>query len=106
MNSEIAKSRIGEVIRIDTVTSTQADFLATHVPVNNIHIRKKWDSKSDAQVMEVYDIVKEITDQKEDIEKILRSLFLPKLNLKEKPLAPRKNSPSVRNRGPRRGKKG
>ena len=30
MNSEIAKSRIGEVIRIDTVTSTQADFLATH----------------------------------------------------------------------------
>ena len=29
MNSEIAKSRIGEVIRIDTVTSTQADFLAT-----------------------------------------------------------------------------
>ena len=44
MNSEIAKSRIGEVIRIDTVTSTQADFLATHVPVQNIHIRKKWDS--------------------------------------------------------------
>lgn len=40
MNSEIAKSRIGEVIRIDTVTSTQADFLATHVPVQNIHIRK------------------------------------------------------------------
>ena len=36
MNSEIAKSRIGEVIRIDTVTSTQADFLATHVPVQNI----------------------------------------------------------------------
>lgn len=47
MNSEIAKSRIGEVIRIDTVTSTQADFLATHVPVQNIHIRKKWDSKAD-----------------------------------------------------------
>lgn len=47
MNSEIAKSRIGEVIRIDTVTSTQADFLATHVPVQNIHIRKKWDSKTD-----------------------------------------------------------
>ena len=51
MNSEIAKSRIGEVIRIDTVTSTQADFLATHVPVQNIHIRKKWDSKSDNNVM-------------------------------------------------------
>ena len=38
MNSEIAKSRIGEVIRIDTVTSTQADFLATHVPIQNIYI--------------------------------------------------------------------
>lgn len=47
MISEIAKSRIGEVIRIDTVTSTQADFLATHVPVNNIHIKKKWDSKTE-----------------------------------------------------------
>ena len=42
MNSEIAKSRIGEVIRIDTVASTQADFLATHVPVNHIHIKKKF----------------------------------------------------------------
>ena len=47
MVSEIAKSRIGEVIRIDTVTSTQADFLATHVPVSNIHIKKKWDSKTE-----------------------------------------------------------
>lgn len=52
MNSEIAKRRIGEVIRIDTVTSTQADFLATHVPVNNIHIRKKWNSKSDKVMSE------------------------------------------------------
>lgn len=52
MNSEIAKDRIGEVIRIDTVTSTQADFLATHVPVKNIHIRKKWDSKSDRVMTE------------------------------------------------------
>lgn len=52
MNSEIAKSRIGEVIRIDTVTSTQADFLATHVPVQNIHIRKKWDSKTDKVMSE------------------------------------------------------
>lgn len=47
MVSEITKSRIGEVIRIDTVTSTQADFLATHVPVSNIHIKKKWDSKTE-----------------------------------------------------------
>lgn len=52
MNSEIAKSRIGEVIRIDTVTSTQADFLATHVPVQNIHIRNKWDSKTDKVMSE------------------------------------------------------
>lgn len=47
MVSEIAKSRIGEVIRTDTVTSAQADFLATHVPVSNIHIKKKWDSKTE-----------------------------------------------------------
>ena len=52
MNSESAKSRIGEVIRIDTVTSTQADFLATHVPVQNIHIRKNYyKDGSDAYLM-------------------------------------------------------
>ena len=48
MNSEIAKSRIGEVIRIDTVTSTRADFLATHVPVSKYSYKRKiGDSKTD-----------------------------------------------------------
>ncbi len=31
MNSQIAKKRIGDVIRVDTITSSQADFMATHV---------------------------------------------------------------------------
>lgn len=47
MISSIAKERISEVIRVDTVTSSQADFLATHVPIKKINIRKKWDGKTE-----------------------------------------------------------
>lgn len=43
MNSEIAKKRISEVVRIDTVSSSQADFLATHVPLKKIQVMRKYD---------------------------------------------------------------
>lgn len=52
MIAEIAKKRIGEVIRTDTIASNQADFLATHVPLSGIHIKKKWDSKIDQTLTE------------------------------------------------------
>lgn len=32
MNTAIAKKRINQVLRIDSIDSTDSDFLATHVP--------------------------------------------------------------------------
>lgn len=52
MVTGIAKNRIGEVIRIDTVTSSQADFLATHVPVEHIQIKNKWNGKVEQELSE------------------------------------------------------
>lgn len=43
MNIEIAKQRLSEVVRVDTITSTYGDFLATHVPFNNIQLQKNYD---------------------------------------------------------------
>lgn len=45
MNSEIVKSRINEVLRPDTMTTSRADFLATHVPLKNIELYSKFDPK-------------------------------------------------------------
>ncbi len=38
MNIEIAKTRINEVIKTDVVTSSTADFIATHVPLKKIKV--------------------------------------------------------------------
>ena len=45
MNSEIAKQRINEVLRPDTMTTSNGDFLATHVTVNGIELYSKYDIK-------------------------------------------------------------
>lgn len=44
MNSEVAKQRLSEVVRIDTITSSYGDFLATHVPFKQIQLQKVYDS--------------------------------------------------------------
>lgn len=41
MNSEIAKSRISEVMKVDTITTEQYDFMATHVPVTKLYLLNK-----------------------------------------------------------------
>lgn len=43
MNSEIAKQRLSEVVRIDTITSSFGDFMATHVPFKQIQVQKEFD---------------------------------------------------------------
>lgn len=43
MNSEIAKQRLSEVVRIDTITSSFGDFMATHVPFKQIQLQKEYD---------------------------------------------------------------
>lgn len=39
MNSEVAKQRLTEVVRIDTITSSYGDFMATHVPFKQIQLQ-------------------------------------------------------------------
>ena len=46
MNSEIAKQRLSEVVRIDTITSSYGDFMATHVPFKQIQLQKEYDVSS------------------------------------------------------------
>ena len=44
MNSEIAKQRINEVLRPDTMTTSNGDFLATHVTENGKELYSKYSS--------------------------------------------------------------
>ncbi len=44
MNSEVAKQRLSEVVRIDTITSSYGDFMTTHVPFKQIQLQKEYDS--------------------------------------------------------------
>lgn len=46
MNSEVAKQRLSEVVRIDTITSSYGDFMATHVPFKQIQLQKEYDSSA------------------------------------------------------------
>lgn len=46
MNSEIAKQRLSEVVRIDTITSSYGDFMATHVPFKQIQLQKEYDASA------------------------------------------------------------
>ncbi len=41
MNTDIAKKRISQVLRIDSIDSTDSDFLATHVPFRKIAVAAK-----------------------------------------------------------------
>ena len=52
MNSQIAKKRIGDVIKVDTITNSQADFMATHVEVKNIQITQSYEGKNERTLTE------------------------------------------------------
>lgn len=60
MNIEIAKQRLSEVVRIDTITSTYGDFLATHVPFTNIQLQRVYDSNAPGKVYTEEEIYKRI----------------------------------------------
>ena len=38
MNKQIALTRLKDVLNVDSINSTQADFLATHVPFRKIKV--------------------------------------------------------------------
>lgn len=43
MNINIAKERISEVLKVDTINSSAGDFLATHVPVTRLNVSLHYD---------------------------------------------------------------
>ena len=62
MNIAIAKKRIGQVLRIDSIDSTESDFLATHVPFRNIVVSTKSETQFKEANRSEEDIYKDIFD--------------------------------------------
>lgn len=49
MNLKIAKERMGEVLKPDSITSSQGDFLATHVSMKNLLLLRNFDMKPEGK---------------------------------------------------------
>ena len=60
MNIEIAKNRIGQVLRIDSIDSTDSDFLATHIPFRKITVKAKNADQTEETYRSEEDIYKDI----------------------------------------------
>ena len=60
MDTTIAKKRVGQVLRIDSIDSTDSDFLATHVPFRKIVVGTNSGDKFDEVYKSEEDILKDI----------------------------------------------
>ena len=60
MDTTIAKKRVGQVLRIDSIDSTDSDFLATHVPFRKIVVGTNSGDKFDEVYKSEEDIFKDI----------------------------------------------
>jgi len=60
MDTTIAKKRVGQVLRIDSIDSTESDFLATHVPFRKIVVGTNSGDKFDEVYKSEEDIFKDI----------------------------------------------
>lgn len=60
MNKAIAKKRINQVLRVDSIDSTDSDFLATHVPFRKIAVGTKAGDRFDENYRSEEDIYKDI----------------------------------------------
>lgn len=60
MNTAIAKTRISQVLRIDSIDSTDSDFLATHVPFRKIAVGTKSGDRFEETYKSEEDIYKDI----------------------------------------------
>lgn len=69
MNIAIAKKRIGQVLRIDSIDSTDSDFLATHVPFRRIVVSTRSGNQFEEANRSEEDIYKEIFDNADNREK-------------------------------------
>ena len=62
MNTDIAKIRSSQVLRIDSIDSTDSDFLATHVPFRKIVVSTKSGEQFDESYKSEEEIFKDIFD--------------------------------------------
>lgn len=62
MNISIAKKRISQVMRIDSIDSTDSDFLATHVPFRRIAVGTRSGDQFEETFKSEEDIYKDIFD--------------------------------------------
>ena len=60
MNTAIAKKRISQVLRVDSIDSTDSDFLATHVPFRKIVVATKSGNQFDETYKSEEDIYRDI----------------------------------------------
>lgn len=60
MDTAIAKKRISQVLRIDSIDSTDSDFLATHVPFRKIIVGTKLDDQFEETYNSEEDIYRDI----------------------------------------------
>ncbi len=72
MNSEIVKERISYVARPDSITSSEGDFLATHVAVKKLRVLDKFDiSPSGEKIFSEEDIFKKYISNPEDMHQFI-----------------------------------
>lgn len=62
MNTAIAKRRISQVLRVDSIDSTDSDFLATHVPFRKIVVATKTGDQFEETYKSEEDIYRDIFD--------------------------------------------
>ncbi|WP_019680700.1 hypothetical protein [Ruminococcus flavefaciens] len=62
MNIAIAQKRLGQVLRIDSIDSTDSDFLATHVPFRKIVVNTRSGNQFEESNRSEEDIYKDIFD--------------------------------------------
>ena len=66
MNSEVAKQRLSEVVRIDTITSSYGDFIATHVPFKRIQLQKVYELSAASETYTEEQIYKKVVLNQKD----------------------------------------
>ncbi len=64
MNIDIAKKRISQVLRVDSIDSTDSDFLATHVPFRKIVVSTRSGDRHEETNRSEEDIYKDIFENK------------------------------------------
>lgn len=66
MNIEVAKKRLNRVLKVDSIDSTESDFLATHVPFRNISVMTRHRDKIEETSESEEDIYRDIFENEDN----------------------------------------